>query len=143
MEITTFNPNMLDCIFSGTGTFDNLNEGEEFWLDHLFYTKYLFQISHNGEFIGIFEVRDIYECDDGLLPEIHCYFLPSMRKYSIHALKAIKEFITEETTFKGILTTVLPNTEYVIRVLKMIGFFEMESDNEQGLHLMALTIKRN
>lgn len=143
MEITTIDPNLLDKLFIGTKTFDNLEGDELSWIEHLYNSLHLFQISHDGKFIGVFEIRSIYECDDGLIPEIHCYFLPLMRKYSIKALKAIKQFIIEETTFCGILTTVYNSTKYVVRILKMLGFFELESKNEHGLHCMGYTIKRN
>lgn len=115
-------------LFYQTGVFDNLVHDdctEDDIMTCLSSHNALFQVSYGGEFGGMFKVEDLGTICGFNTCEIHAFIIPYMRRYSIRFLKAFAQFIFEVSSFDTIVTTVPDNTKYVIKVLKMIGFKEI------------------
>lgn len=115
-------------LFYQTSIFDNLVHDdctEEYIITHLNQHEGLFQISIGGEFGGVFTVEDLGTVCGIKTCEVHAFIIPYMRRYSTQFLKAFATFIFEMSSFETIVTSVPDHTKYVVKVLKRIGFKEI------------------
>lgn len=75
-------------------------------------------VQWKGNDIGYFICKDTNT--DGR-KEIHIFFYPSMRRYTLQALSAIQKYFKERGL--GLYTTVTGDVEYVVRIGEMLGFY--------------------
>ena len=92
----------------------------------LYFSQYnILGIYLNGVFVGFFQIEDTTH--NGI--EVHAFILEEYRKHSMNILKEFRDTIFHKTPYENIFTTVIKEYKYVGRILKMIGF-EIVKSNE-------------